>query len=82
MISLVNGGMTIRNACGSTIVTSALTRRHAQRAGRLDLALGHRLDAGAEGLRHVGRRGQPEADRDLTEKPPGNSKPGKAFGMP
>ena len=66
MISLVNGGMTIRNACGRTIDTQRPARRHAQRAGRLDLALRHRLDAGPDGLRHVGRRGQPEADRDLT----------------
>ena len=58
--SLVSGGMTIRNACGMTIETIARRVRHAERPGRLHLALGHGLDARPDGLRHVGRGDQAE----------------------
>ena len=58
-----SGGMTVRNACGSTISRSVCALREAERERRLHLALAHREHAGAQRLGDV-RRGVDAEARD------------------
>ena len=78
--SLVSGGSTIRNACGMTIETIARLCDMPERAGRLHLALGHRLDAGPDGLGHVG--GADQAERQHHRARTGRAATWKASGTP
>ena len=65
--SLVSGGRMIRNACGHDHADHRAAVRHAERARRLHLALRHRLDAGPDGLGHVGAADEAERQGDDAE---------------
>ena len=65
--SLVSGGIITRKAWGMMMLRIDWRAAHAERAGGFHLALGHRLDAAADGLGEVGAgddgRGRPRACR-------------------
>ena len=67
MSSLVSGGRMIRNACGNDHADHRAAVRHAERARGLHLPLGHGLDAGPDGLGHVGAADQAQGQGDDAE---------------